>query len=56
MATSRESCTNNALREEARQAAETALTLQPNLGEALLAKGYYHYACLKDYDTAVRYL
>jgi len=44
-----------ALREEARQAAETALTLQPNLGEAILAKGQYHYACLKDYDTAVRY-
>ncbi|PYL83696.1 MAG: hypothetical protein DMF23_08670, partial [Verrucomicrobia bacterium] len=44
-----------ALREEARQAAETALTLQPNLGEALHAKGYYNYACLKDYDTAVRY-
>jgi TolB-like protein/Tfp pilus assembly protein PilF len=44
-----------ALREEARQAAETALTLQPDLGEALLAKGYYHYACLKDYGTAVRY-
>jgi TolB-like protein/Tfp pilus assembly protein PilF len=44
-----------ALREEARQAAETALTLQPNLGEALLAQGYYHYAFLKDYDTAVRY-
>jgi len=44
-----------ALREETRQAAETALTLQPNLGEAVLAKGYYHYACLKDYDTAVRY-
>jgi TolB-like protein/Tfp pilus assembly protein PilF len=44
-----------ALREEARQAAETALTLQPNLGEALLATGYYHYACLKDYDTAVHY-
>ncbi|KAF5407168.1 MAG: Tetratricopeptide repeat protein [Candidatus Udaeobacter sp.] len=43
------------LREEARHAAETALTLQPNLGEAILAKGYYHYACLKDYDTAVRY-
>ena len=43
------------LREEARQAAETALTLQPNLGEALLAKGYYYYACLKDYDAAVRY-
>src|SRR5947209_4164240 len=44
-----------ALCEEARQAADTALTLQPNLGEALHAKGYYHYACLKDYDTAVRY-
>src|SRR6059058_6109459 len=44
-----------ALREEARQAAETALALQPNLGEAVLAKGSYHYACLKDYDTAERY-
>ncbi len=44
-----------ALREEARQAAETALTLQPNLGEAVLAKGTYHYSCLRDYDTAVRY-
>jgi TolB-like protein/class 3 adenylate cyclase/Tfp pilus assembly protein PilF len=44
-----------ALREEARQAAENALTLQPNLGEAILARGNYHYACLKDYDTAVRY-
>jgi serine/threonine protein kinase/Tfp pilus assembly protein PilF len=44
-----------ALREEARQAAETALTLQPNLGEAVFAKGFYHYACLKDYDTAVNY-
>src|SRR6184192_1555080 len=45
-----------ALREEARQAAETALSLQPNLGEAVFAKGFYHYACLKDYDTAVKYL
>ena len=44
-----------ALCEEARGAAETALTLQPTLGEAVWAKGYYHYACLKDYDTAVRY-
>jgi TolB-like protein/Tfp pilus assembly protein PilF len=44
-----------ALREEARQAAETALALQPNLGEAVLAKGSYYYYCLKDYDTAVRY-
>ena len=44
-----------ALREETRQAAEIAFSLQPNLGEAVVAKGYYHYACLKDYDTAVRY-
>src|SRR5207253_5526469 len=36
------------LRDEARQAAETSLTLQPNLGEAVLAKGAYHYFCLKD--------
>src|SRR5438876_1982339 len=45
-----------ALREEARNAAETALTLQPNLGEAVLAKGFHYYACLKNYDTAVNYL
>jgi TolB-like protein/Flp pilus assembly protein TadD len=45
----------DALREEARQAAETALTLQPNLGEALVAKGFYHYGCLSDFKTAVRY-
>jgi serine/threonine protein kinase/Tfp pilus assembly protein PilF len=44
-----------ALREEARQAAETALALRPNLAEAIVAKGYYQYACLKDYDSAVRY-
>src|SRR5262249_3716277 len=44
-----------ALREETRQAADTALTLQPNLGEAVLAKGYYHYACLKDYKSGARY-
>ena len=39
-----------ALCEEARKAAETAVALQPNLGEAVLAEGYYHYACLKEYD------
>jgi len=44
-----------ALREEARQAAETAFTLEPNLGETVLAQGYYHYYCLTDYDTAVRF-
>jgi TolB-like protein len=43
------------LREETGRAAETALTLQPNLGEAILAKGYYYYACLKDSDAAVHY-
>ena len=45
-----------ALREDARQAAETALGLQPKLGEAILAKGFFNYACLKDYDAAVPYL
>jgi serine/threonine protein kinase/Flp pilus assembly protein TadD len=44
-----------ALCEEVRQAAEIAFTLQPNLGEALIAKGYYYYGCLKDYDTAALY-
>jgi len=44
-----------ALREEARQAAATALRLEPNFGEALHAEGYYYYACLKDYETAVTY-
>jgi serine/threonine protein kinase/Tfp pilus assembly protein PilF len=43
------------LRDEARQAAETALALQPSLGEAVWANGYYHYSCLKDYDTAAHY-
>jgi serine/threonine protein kinase/Tfp pilus assembly protein PilF len=43
------------LREEARLAAETALTLQPDLAEGIFAKGFYHYACLKDYDAAVHY-
>src|SRR5438132_1687402 len=42
------------LREEARQAAATALSLQPGLGEAHFAQGYYQYACLKDYAAAVR--
>src|SRR6266571_4101505 len=43
------------LRDEARIAAETALKLQPNLGEAVSAKAFYHYVFLKDYDTALRY-
>jgi len=45
-----------ALCEETRHAAETARALQPNLGEALLATGNYYYACIKDYDAALRYL
>src|SRR5205814_5599618 len=44
-----------ALREEARQAAETALTPHPNLAEAILPTGYYHYSCLNDHDTAKLY-
>src|SRR5438105_6075746 len=44
-----------ALRDEAGNAAETALRLQPNLGEAVSAKAFYHYVFLKDYDTALRY-
>src|SRR5205807_2674761 len=44
-----------ALRDEARLTAETALRLQPNLGEAVSAKAFYHYVFLKDYDTALRY-
>src|SRR4029453_5355445 len=41
-----------ALRDEARIATETALRLQPNLGEAVSAKAFYHYVFLKDYDMA----
>ncbi len=43
-----------ALREEARQAFETALALDHNLGEAWVAQGYYHYGCVNDFETAVR--
>jgi tetratricopeptide (TPR) repeat protein len=46
---------NAEIREEARLAAETALKLQPNLGEAVSAKAFYHYVFLKDYDAASRY-
>ncbi len=44
-----------ALRNEAREAAETALALQPKLGEALVAKGYFYYGCVTDFESAVRY-
>jgi len=42
------------LKEEAWQAAETALALQPSLGEALLAKGTY-YSILDEYENAKLY-
>lgn len=45
-----------ATREEARQAAETALALQPELGEGFLAMAEYHYYCLNDYGAAEHYL
>ncbi len=35
-------------------AADIALQLQPDLGEAVLAKGYYFYACQKDYPSAIQ--
>src|ERR1700730_13709489 len=44
-----------ALRAEAGEAANTAIALQPNLGETLLAKGRYYASILKDDDTAERY-
>jgi non-specific serine/threonine protein kinase len=40
-----------ALLKEAREAADKALALHPQLGEALLAKGLYHLA-VKEHDTA----
>src|SRR5213595_3093453 len=43
-----------ALRDEARQAMETALGLDPSLGEARIAKGYYQYGCVGDFEGAGR--
>ena len=40
--------------DDVRQAAETALKLQPNLGEAYLALGYYHYRVQRDYDGGLQ--
>ncbi len=39
----------------AREAVDRALELNPELPEAKLALGYYHYWCLKDYDEAMRH-
>jgi TolB-like protein len=41
------------LRETAKRAAEKVAELQPDRGEAYLAKGYYQYYCDRDYDSAI---
>ena len=42
-----------ALRETAKRAANKAIELEPDLGEAHLAQGYSHYYCERDYDSAI---
>jgi TolB-like protein/Tfp pilus assembly protein PilF len=44
---------SSAVIEDARAAAEQALTLQPDLPEAHLALGYFHYWCHRDYAAAL---
>jgi TolB-like protein/class 3 adenylate cyclase/Flp pilus assembly protein TadD len=41
------------LRDTAKHAAEKVAELQPDRGEAYLAKGYYQYYCDRDYDPAI---
>src|SRR5882724_10323261 len=43
-----------ARKEKARAAAETAIRLQPDLPEAQLALGFYHYYCERDYQDALK--
>jgi len=43
------------LLEQAHQAADTALKLRPELGEAYLAQGYYHYWGLLDFNAGLEY-
>ena len=43
------------LLEQARQAADTALKLRPELGESYLAQGYYHYWGLLDFNAGLEY-
>ena len=45
---------SNTVIDDARAAAEQALTLQPDLPEAHLAMGYVHYWCHRDYAAALR--
>src|SRR5213592_1444923 len=42
-----------ARKEKARAAAEAAIRLQPNLPEARLALGFYHYYCERNYQAAL---
>jgi TolB-like protein/Flp pilus assembly protein TadD len=42
-----------ARKEKARTAAETAIRLQPDLPEAHLALGFYHYYCERNYQAAL---
>jgi serine/threonine protein kinase/Tfp pilus assembly protein PilF len=42
-----------ALRETAKDAVAKVTQLQPNLGEAFLAEGYFHYYCEQNYDAAI---
>jgi TolB-like protein/Tfp pilus assembly protein PilF len=42
-----------ALRETAKDAVAKVTQLQPNLGEAFLAQGYFHYYCEQNYDAAI---
>jgi TolB-like protein/Tfp pilus assembly protein PilF len=39
---------------EVKHAADTALRLQPELGEAYLALGYYRYRCLRDFEGGLQ--
>jgi TolB-like protein/class 3 adenylate cyclase/Tfp pilus assembly protein PilF len=42
-----------ALRETAKDAVAKVTQVQPNLGEAFLAEGYFHYYCEQNYDAAI---
>jgi len=42
-----------ALRETAKDAVAKVTQLQPKLGEAFLAQGYFHYYCEQNYDAAM---
>jgi TolB-like protein/class 3 adenylate cyclase/Flp pilus assembly protein TadD len=42
-----------ALRETARNAVAKVIQLRPNLGEASVAEGYFHYYCERNYDAAI---